>query len=173
MGFRQDVERLGGTERLERRTPESRTAAGGLSLRLSRWLRGDVTPAPLSEAVRSFLAADVGSVERLDLLLFLHRQAQRWWSAQSLAGEHEMPADTVQLHLEHLGARNLLDVRIADSVVYRYTPGREELAELVEEAARANYLHRDAVAAVLAPRLADSARLFADAFQLRKGKPDG
>jgi predicted ArsR family transcriptional regulator len=132
-----------------------------------------MTPAPLSEAVRRFLADDVGSVERLDLLLFLYRQAQRWWSAQSLAGELEMPAETVQLHLEHLSARNLLDVRITEAVVYRYKPGREELAELVEEAVRAQYLHRDTVVAALAQPLADSARLFADAFQLRKGKRDG
>jgi hypothetical protein len=132
-----------------------------------------VTQAPLSDAVRRFLAESVGSVERLTLLLFLHRNAARWWAAQALAAELEMPADTVQLHLEHLSARNLLDVRIAESVIYCYKPGREDLAGLVEEAARAHYLHRDAVVAALAQRLAGSARLFADAFQLRKGKRDG
>lgn len=132
-----------------------------------------MTHAPLPDAVRRFLTEDVGSVERLNLLLFLHRHAARWWAAEALAAELEMPADTVQSHLEHLGARNLLDVRIAGSVIYCYKPGREDLGELVEEVARAHYLHRDAVVAVLANRLADSARLFADAFQLRKGKRDG
>jgi hypothetical protein len=123
--------------------------------------------------VRRFLTDAVGSVERLNLLLFLHRHAARWWAASALAAELEMPADTVQSHLEHLCARNLLDVRIAESVIYCYQPGREDLSELVEEVARMHYLHRDAVAAALAGRLAGSARLFADAFQLRKGKRDG
>ncbi|HTG31524.1 MAG TPA: hypothetical protein VLB76_01235 [Thermoanaerobaculia bacterium] len=132
-----------------------------------------MTHAPLSDAVRRFLIDDIGSVERLNLLLFLHRHSTRWWAAKTLAVELEMPADITQSHLEHLSARNLLDVRIAESVIYCYKPGREDLAELVEEVARAHYIHRDAVVAVLAHRLADSARLFADAFQLRKGKRDG
>jgi predicted ArsR family transcriptional regulator len=127
----------------------------------------------LSDAARRFLTDDIGSVERLNLLLFLHRHATRWWAAPALAAELEMPADTAQSHLEHLGARNLLDVRIAESVIYCYKPGREDLATLVEEVARAHYLHRDDVIAVLAHRRAGSARLFADAFQLRKGKRDG
>jgi hypothetical protein len=120
--------------------------------------------------VKRFLTDDVGSVERLNLLLFLRRHATRWWAAKTLAAELEMPADIVQSHLEHLSSRNLLDVRIAESVIYRYQPGRDELAQLVEELARAHYLHCDAVVAVLAHRLADNGRLFADAFQLRKEK---
>lgn len=132
-----------------------------------------MTQGPLSDVVKRFLTEDVGSVERLNLLLFLHRQASRWWAAPALAAELEMPADTVQLHLEHLAARNLLDVRVAESVIYCYKPGREELSRLVEEVARAHYLHRDDVVAVLAQRLAGSARLFASAFQIRKGRRDG
>jgi len=132
-----------------------------------------VTQAPFSDAVRRFLTESVGSAERLILLLFLHRYAARWWAAPALADEIEMPADTVQSHLEHLSARNLLDVRIAESVIYCYKPAREELSALVEEVARAHYLHWDDVVAVLAQRLTGSARLFADAFQLRKGKRDG
>ena len=132
-----------------------------------------MTQAPLSDAMRRFLTDSIGSVERLNLLLHLHRYPTRWWAAQALAAELEMPADTVQTHLEHLSARNLLDVRIAESVIYCYKPGREELSALVEEVARAHYLHRDEVAAVLAQRLTGSARLFADAFQIRKGRRDG
>jgi predicted ArsR family transcriptional regulator len=123
--------------------------------------------------VRRFLTEDVASVERLDLLLFLQRHNTRWWAAQALATELEMPADTVQSHLEHFSARNLLDVRIAESVIYCFKPGREDLARLVEDVSRAHYLHRDAVVAVLARPTPDSARLFADAFRIRKGKQDG
>ena len=99
-----------------------------------------MTQAPLSDAVRRFLTESIGSVERLTLLLFLHRHAARWWAAPALAAELEMPADTVQSHLEHLSARNLLDVKIAESVIYSYKPGREELSALVEEVARAHHL---------------------------------
>ncbi len=132
-----------------------------------------MTDTRLSAATRRFLTDDIGSVERLNLLLFLHRHNRRWWSAQPLAEELGMPADTVQLHLEHLSACNLLDVRIAESVVYCYKPGRQELSELVEEVAQAHYAQRDAVVAVLARHGGGSAQLFADAFQIRKGRQDG
>lgn len=127
----------------------------------------------VSDKAKRFLTDEVGSVERLDLLLFMHRHATRWWPAHALTDEIEMPAETVQAHLEHLSARNLLDVRIAESVIYRYKPGREELAQLVEEVAQAHFRHRNDVVAVLSRQATESARLFAEAFHLRKGKRDG
>jgi len=131
------------------------------------------TDTDISDAARRFLVDEIGPVERLDLLLFLHKHAGRWWGAQALAAELGMPEASVQLHLDHLSARNLLDVRLTGSVVYSYSPGREELSQLVEEIARVHYLQRDAVVAVVAHRRAGSARLFADAFLLWKGRRDG
>jgi hypothetical protein len=129
-----------------------------------------VTQATLSDAVKRFLTDVVVSVERLDVLLFIHRSAARWWPAEKLAPELGMPADTVQTHLEHLSARNLLDVRIAEAVIFCYKPAKEELSRLVEEVAKAHYSHRDAVVAVLTGHPSESARLFAEAFQFWKGK---
>lgn len=129
-----------------------------------------MTQAALSDVVKRFLTDVVVSVERLDVLLFVHRHAARWWAAEKLAAELEMPARAVQSHLEHLSARNLLDVRIAEAVIFCYKPAREELSRLVEEVARAHYSHRDDVVAVLAGGPSDSARLFAEAFQFWKGK---
>lgn len=127
----------------------------------------------MSEAARRLLVDGVGSLERLDLLLFLQRQAARWWSAQALASELRLPAERLQSHLDHLAAGNLLDVRIAELVVYRYQPGRDDLAAQVEELERESHRHRDAVAMLLAQRRGESARLFADAFRLRREKRDG
>jgi hypothetical protein len=131
-----------------------------------------VTQEEIPDTVRRFLTDQVGSAERLELLLFLQRHATRWWAAEALAAELGMPAGAVQSHLEHLSARNLLDVRVAESVIYCYKPGREDLSRLVEDVARAHYFHRDAVLAELACRTPGSARLFADAFQIRKDKRD-
>ena len=116
------------------------------------------------------MTEDIGSVGRLDVLLFMHRHAARWWPAEKLASEVEMPVATVQSHLEHLSARSLLDVRIAESVIFCYKPAREDLLGLVEATARAHSLQRDSVIAVLAGRPAEAARLFAQAFHFRKGK---
>jgi hypothetical protein len=103
----------------------------------------------------------------------MYRHATRWWEAHKLAAELDMPGAAVHSHLEHLSGRNLLDVRIAESVIFCYKPGSEELSRLVEAVASAYHLHRDVVVAALAGRLTDSARLFADAFHFRKGRRDG
>jgi hypothetical protein len=133
-----------------------------------------VTQAVLPEAVKHFLTGAVGSVGRLDVLLFLYRHANRWWAAEKLSAELEMPADAVQLHLEHLSARNLLEVRIAESVIFCYKPANEELSRLVEAIASTHYHHRDAVVGVLTDHPpTESARLFAEAFHFRKGRRNG
>ena len=51
-----------------------------------------MTEALLPESAIHFLTKDIVSVERLDLLLFLYRNAKRWWGAQKLSAELEMPA---------------------------------------------------------------------------------
>jgi hypothetical protein len=133
-----------------------------------------VTEAVLPDAVKHFLREDIVSVERLDVLLYLYRHAKRWWAAERVSAEIEMPADAVQSHLEHLSARNLLEVQIAEAVIFCYKPGSEELSRLVETVASSYYHHRDAVVTVLARRQAtDSARLFAEAFHFRKGRRNG
>lgn len=133
-----------------------------------------MTQAVLSDAVKHFLTGAVVSVERLDVLLFLYRHANRWWAAEKLSAELEMPADAVQLHLEHLSASNLLEVRIAESVIFCYKPVSQELSTLVEAVASTHYRHRDAVASVLTGhKPTDGARLFAEAFHFRKGRRNG
>lgn len=133
-----------------------------------------MTQAVLSHALKHFLTDAIVSVERLDTLLFLYRHANRWWAAQKLSAELEMPADAVQSHLEHLSARNLLEVRIAESVIFCYKPASEELSRLVEAVASTHYHHRDAVVSVLTGHQpTDGARLFAEAFHFRKGRRNG
>jgi hypothetical protein len=85
----------------------------------------------------------------------------------------QMPVEAAQAHLEHLGTCNLVDVRVAESVRYRYEPGTGELAHVVDQVADAHYHHRDAVAHVLALTPGEGIRLFADAFRLRRGPRDG
>jgi hypothetical protein len=87
----------------------------------------------ISASVQRFLRDDVGSPESLKILLLMRRDPQRWWAAYELAEELGMPGDTAQTQLERLSARNLLDVRIAESLIYRYRPGANEIARLVDQ----------------------------------------
>ena len=84
-----------------------------------------------------------------------------------------MPLNAAQAHLEHLSTLNLLDVRVAESVIHCYKPVTEDLARLVDQVADAHYHHLDAIANLLANKPSGDVRLFADAFRLRKGPRDG
>jgi hypothetical protein len=126
----------------------------------------------LSDAVRRFLLEDIASIERLDILLLMHRHLERWWAAQTLGGELGMSVDVAQVHLETLCARNLLEVRIAESLLYRYQPGTPWLSQLVDDVSRVHDADRSHVVALMAnaPR---GVRLFAEAFRFWKGTSDG
>jgi hypothetical protein len=132
-----------------------------------------VTHADLPAAVGRFLREEIASFERLAVLLLVRRQATRWWSAHAVALDLLMPVDAAQAHLEHLSARNLLDIRLSESVIYCYKPGTDDLAQLVDRVADAHDHHLDAVVNAFTFRPGESIRLFADAFRLRRGPRDG
>jgi hypothetical protein len=102
----------------------------------------------------------------------MRRHVERWWGAQHLAEELSMPADTAQTQLERLSARNLLDVRIAESVIYRYHPGTDWLAALVDDVSRAHYADRQTVRDLVSGARRGTSQ-FADAFRFRRDTPDG
>jgi hypothetical protein len=112
-------------------------------------------------------------VERLEVLLLMHRQADKWWTAHALSVALRMPPEAAESHLDALSTLNLLDVRVAESLLYRYQPGRPELSSLVDEVAGANYANRNAIAELLARRPSEGLRLFAEAFRFWKGPDNG
>ena len=122
----------------------------------------------LPSAVRTFLASHVQSIEALEVLLLLHREAERWWSADSVAAELGMPLAAAAARLEELASRNLLDVRISDGIFYRYRP----VSPALDRAVRATvetYLRKPlAVTKALYSPPMDDIRRFADAFRIRK-----
>lgn len=126
----------------------------------------------ISQAITRFLAEQVASIERLDVLLLMHRHRERWCAADALSVELRMPVDHAERHLERLCAINLLEVKIADTVLYRYQPGTAWLAACVDEIARAHFAGRDSVLSQVTAST-PGATLFADAFRFRKGPRDG
>jgi hypothetical protein len=126
----------------------------------------------LTDAARQFLIDAIGSLERLDILLLMQHHAERWWTSLALATELRIPAEQVEAGLHALGRHNLIGVRLAEDVVYRYDPGTPLLRQLVDDIVNAHYADRHCVAAIVSSHAAGSARLFADAFRLRKGSTD-
>ena len=89
----------------------------------------------LSPRATSFVRESITSLDELETILLLHRDAGRWWSAEQIAGELEMRVDATSRALEALAARNLLDVRVGSSLTYCWAPihHHDDVYEAVRE----------------------------------------
>ena len=130
-------------------------------------------PEPLSAQLTRLIVDRIGSVEALEALLLLARTPDKWWTAKAVADEiGDQPASASRA-LDGLCANNLLDVRIAQDVLFKYAP-RAGDADLVRQLVETYRTRRIAVLQLLSRRV-DSVREFAEAFRVgkKKGSEDG
>jgi hypothetical protein len=131
-----------------------------------------VTERRLSEAAEQFLHDRTGSMLHLDILLLLRRDAQQWFTPVALAAALRVSVDSAERALEQLGAANLIDVKIGNSLAYRFAPIDDGVRPVIDEIATLHYGNRRALEAALARwGGAGAARAFADAFRLPRKKP--
>ena len=120
---------------------------------------------PLSSASKDFVRAHLGSIITLDIALLLQSDPEMWWSVDRVANQLRISSEGARDGLEKLAARNLLDVRIASDLTYRFAPWHQSAAEMMSEIASNHYEAREI--AVRAGS-ATTAEQFADAFRIRK-----
>lgn len=125
----------------------------------------------LSEDVRRLLTDAIRSVERLDVLLLLRREA-RSFSVRSLATAARIPPARAELHLVMLCGRGFLSVGIGNDVVYSYAPASAELANAVAQLATLRRDHPEQIDELLGAAPRDPIRDFAEAFRVRKKDKD-
>ena len=92
-------------------------------------------PFRLSPRASAFLRESIRSVDELETILLLHGDSSRWWSAEQIARTLGMPADAAARALEALAARNLLDVRVGESLTYCWAPLQDHLLDTLREVA--------------------------------------
>jgi hypothetical protein len=120
------------------------------------------------DEVCGFIELCIPSVQHAEILILLLQTAPKTWTAERAAVTLALPVRVAAQALEDLGARNLLDVKLADDVYYGFVPGTPELARRAGAFADA---YRDQHAATLHQILSKPSRgirAFADAFRLRR-----
>jgi len=123
-------------------------------------------PAHVSRTVAAFIAAHARTLSELQLLMAIIHAEDRVWDAVGAARECGMAEAEARAALEHLAARNLLDIRIGRDLRYQFRPGTPELREAAHAAAEAYRLRPLDVARLVQPDRR-SVRDFADAFRIR------
>lgn len=74
----------------------------------------------LPENVERFLADYIGTVDQLEILLLLHADAARSWSAREIGAEMRRPEESTAVRLELMREQGLVE---RDQDRFRYTPG--------------------------------------------------
>lgn len=132
-----------------------------------------MTDEALPREVTGFIADHIGSVVELEVLLLLHAQPARQWSAADIGRELRIDPAWVSAHLKEMSARGLLSRSDEPEPIYAYRPGTAELDAAVNGLASAYADRRVTVITLIFSKPPDKIRSFADAFRLRKERTDG
>jgi hypothetical protein len=125
----------------------------------------------LSAEVHRFITERIDSAEQLEILLLLHREPERQWSAQDVSKEvYTVPASAT-MRLESLVSGGLISSTGGADPHYRYSPATDTLRVQVDQLSTAYRADRVAVIKTIFARPPDPLQSFADAFRLR-GRPE-
>jgi hypothetical protein len=124
-----------------------------------------VSDVPLD--AESFIAAYVGSVEELEIVLLLHAHPRRAWSAEGVANELRLDASSAAERLAEFARKGLVS---HDTSGFTYTPPDTKAREGLAALARIYPTRRNAVIRLIFSRPNEKVQTFADAFRLRKDK---
>jgi hypothetical protein len=121
----------------------------------------------IPQEVRDFISAHIASVEQLEVLLLLRREASRSWTGAEVARELRLNAESTTARLEDLHARGLIEHEGSGS--YRFSRDGSVI-RVVGELARSYADARVSVINLIFSKPVDKLRSFADAFKFRGGK---
>jgi predicted transcriptional regulator len=121
----------------------------------------------ISEEVLSFLSAYIDSVFRLDILLLLMSQPERWLSTEDVARELRLFPEPVARELQVLTEHGLIEGATEPQPTFRYRPSSTELDRIARLLERTYAERRTTVITLIYSRPNDKLRGFADAFKLR------
>lgn len=126
--------------------------------------------------VQALIAQHIESVVQLEVLLLLSANPERGWTAAQIAQELRIDTGGAAAQLETLIAKGFLARDPAQPEVVRFSPSDAAAAGDVAGLAKAYADRRVAVTAMIYSKPIepiDPVRTFADAFRLRKERPDG
>jgi hypothetical protein len=125
----------------------------------------------LSPSVRRFLTEHIDSAEQLDILLLLHKDPDKSWTAMDVSQAiYTVPASAT-MRLEMLTAAGFLSSTGGNDPRYSFAPSSEALRQQVAELASAYAADRVGVIKLIFTRPPDAIESFSDAFRL-KGRRD-
>lgn len=122
----------------------------------------------VSESTAAFVRERLGSIEQIEIVLFLRAHQESAWTTAEVAKELGTAPQSATMRLFLLASNGIVTPDGGSPARYRYVPSGDATQSMIDEVAGL-YAERpiDIVKAMEAPA-PDPARTFADAFRLKK-----
>jgi len=127
-----------------------------------------LSPGEIGAEVKRFVAEYIQAPEQLDILLLLHSQPNRQWTAAEISQAVFTVPTSATMRLEGMVASGLLVSSGGADPHYTFSPTSPGLRARVDELAAAYRSNRVAVIGLVFQRPPDPLKSFSDAFRLRK-----
>jgi hypothetical protein len=119
----------------------------------------------ISEGLKRFVSEQIQTVFRLEVLLLLHRNESRSFTAAGVAHELGFDSDLAQQQLTALMTLELVEAN-AEQRNYRYGPVSAELRSMVDQLAAGYSSQRVPILSVILAKHPNRTRLFSEAFRM-------
>src|SRR5262245_5837602 len=92
-----------------------------------------MTSPSIPESVRRLVSESIRSLEQLEAILFLTRHPDHYFRTETSGAEIGAKPAALAPQLEQLASVGFLDVKIANDVLYRFSPAQEKAAKLAAD----------------------------------------
>jgi hypothetical protein len=117
-----------------------------------------VSESGFSDDLDKFIAAEINSLEQLEILLLLSGNPHKWWTAQDVYNVVKSSTQSVGDRLEEMVQRGMLRKETDNEIRYQFAPADDRLWQVTSEL-RTAYKEKSV-----------KVQEFAKAFRLRKDK---
>jgi hypothetical protein len=123
----------------------------------------------ISEAVQQFIIKYIHAVDQLEILLLLHNEPSREWTAHETARSLFTQPESAESRMVELVAQGLLSQKKSgDETRYQYGPRTRALDVTVAELAQQYPKYRVSIINLIFSKPIDKIRTFADAFRFTR-----
>jgi hypothetical protein len=130
-----------------------------------------VSEAGFPNEIVEFISEHITSMEQLEVLLLLSSHPERDWTGEAVFSQIQSSPASVTQRLQEFRDKGFF-IQPSDHV-FRYSPKTQSLANTVRALASAYKEKRVKVIELIYRKPVDAVQSFADAFKLRKDKPNG
>ncbi len=122
----------------------------------------------IDDDVKIFIRNVIESFEHMEILLLLHANPEKEWSARDVCNKLRNDYDSAINRLADLEAKGLLESRTSGTLYYRFKPKKDSLTKTVDKLARTYLERRVTVINLIFSKPHEKIQVFAEAFKIRK-----